>query len=44
MAGPPVEDLGSYNVTNKKVSLNAERARYWIGVGARPSDTLHTFS
>jgi len=41
MAGPPVEDLGSYNVKEKKAHVNAERVRYWLGVGARPSDTMH---
>ncbi len=41
MAGPPVEDLGSYSVMTKKAHLNAERVKYWIGVGAQPTVTVH---
>jgi len=41
MAGPPVEDLGAYSVATKKASIRTDRVQYWIGMGARPSDTVH---
>ena len=43
MAGPPVEDLGSYNTFTKKSTVNKERVAYWVGVGARPTVTVHNF-
>ncbi|KAF9422160.1 hypothetical protein BGZ76_003822 [Entomortierella beljakovae] len=41
----PIEQLGTFNPIPDKdgvkaVSLNFERAKYWISVGARPSDTV----
>ena len=41
MAGPPVEDLGSYNTFTKSAAINKDRASYWLGVGARPTVTAH---
>ena len=41
MAGPPVEDLGSYNSFTKAVNFKKERVEYWLGVGARPTATVH---
>jgi small subunit ribosomal protein S16 len=41
MAGPPVEDLGSYNPFTKTATFKKERASYWIGVGAQPTVTAH---
>jgi small subunit ribosomal protein S16 len=45
--GPPIEELGSYDPRAKsfaeKVKLNAERATYWLGVGAQPSETVNSF-
>ena len=41
MAAPPVEDLGSYSTETKKAHINAERASYWLGVGAQPTATIH---
>ncbi len=41
MAGPPVEDLGSYNPFTKTATFKKERASYWIGVGAQPTITAH---
>ncbi len=35
------ELLGSYDPRSDRVQLNAERIKYWIGVGATVSDTLH---
>ncbi len=42
--GRPVEDLGFYDPRSEKepVRLNAERAKYWLGVGAKPSATVAT--
>lgn len=40
--GKFVEILGHYLPTQqpKVLEVNAERVRYWIGVGAQPSDTV----
>ncbi len=40
--GKPVEQLGFYDPESKKerVRLDAERARYWLEQGAKPSETL----
>lgn len=42
--GRVVEELGTYDPQNRKaeeqVKLNAERIRYWLSVGATPSDTV----
>ena len=35
------ESLGYLNPLTKEVKLNGERAKYWISVGAKPSDTIH---
>ena len=41
MGGKYVEDLGFWNPREKTVSVNKDRATYWIGVGAQPTDTVH---
>ncbi len=43
-----IERIGSYNPMLAKddanrVSINEERAKYWLGVGARPSDRVLRF-
>ncbi len=42
--GPFVEQIGWYDPLaadqSKQVGLNEERAKYWISVGAQPSDTV----
>ena len=43
-----IEKIGTYNplLTNedpKRVSIDAERAKYWLGVGAQLSDRVHIF-
>ena len=43
MAGPPVEDLGSYNTFTKRSRVNKERVAYWLRVGAQPTVTVHNF-
>lgn len=41
--GPVIEQLGWYDPIakdeSKQVNLNVERVKYWLGVGAQPSDT-----
>lgn len=41
--GAPVEVLGSYDPRSKgnPMNVNLERVDYWIGKGAKPTDTLH---
>ncbi len=43
--GRPIEELGFYDPvqatgTDSKFSLKEDRARYWLSVGARPSETV----
>ena len=39
-----VENLGTYNPRTKpaKVEINRVRVKYWIGKGAKPSDSVRT--
>jgi small subunit ribosomal protein S16 len=43
--GESIEEIGTYdNITDPKttkVVVKAERARYWLSVGARPSRMVH---
>lgn len=36
-----VEKLGTYNPKSKERTINADRVKYWMSVGAKPSDTMH---
>jgi len=41
--GTTIEEIGYYHPIAKEdaqISFNEERARYWIGVGAQPTDTV----
>ena len=42
--GVTIEEIGTYQpVTQKEgnqVTVDMERAKYWIGVGAQPTDTV----
>jgi small subunit ribosomal protein S16 len=42
--GRPIEELGTYDPANKDESIqfkcNEERVKYWLGVGAQPSETV----
>ncbi|MBV8939502.1 MAG: 30S ribosomal protein S16 [Alphaproteobacteria bacterium] len=43
-----LEKIGTYNPllkddADKRVVINAERAKYWLSVGAQPSDRVHRF-
>lgn len=40
-SGDYIENLGSYDARTNTKNVNAERASYWLGVGAVPSDTAH---
>jgi small subunit ribosomal protein S16 len=40
-AGRFVEEVGFYNPLTKEKILKADRLKYWIGVGAIASDTVH---
>jgi len=40
-AGRFVEEVGFYNPKTKEKVLKAERIKYWLSVGAKPSPTLH---
>lgn len=39
--GKFIESLGMYNPGNKDNTFNEERIKYWISVGAQPSQTVH---
>jgi len=42
--GRSIEDIGTYNVFEKndeqKYDLNIDRLKYWLSVGAKPSETV----
>ncbi|MEM9883769.1 MAG: 30S ribosomal protein S16 [Planctomycetota bacterium] len=42
--GKPIEQLGHYDPCHKdearQVNLQEDRVRYWLGVGAQPSETV----
>ncbi len=42
--GKPIEELGHFDPCqrdeSKQASLNEERVRYWLSVGAQPSETV----
>jgi small subunit ribosomal protein S16 len=40
-AGRFVEQVGFWNPLTKEKVLKAERIKYWLSVGAKPSATLH---
>jgi small subunit ribosomal protein S16 len=39
--GKFTEIVGTYNPRTKERKINDERVKYWISVGAQPSDTVH---
>jgi len=45
--GRVIEELGSYDPmikdTDERVKLKASRLKYWIGVGAKPSEKVTVF-
>ena len=40
-AGSFVEKVGTYDPKSKQRTIDAERVKYWISVGAQPSPTVH---
>lgn len=40
-AGRFVEEVGFYNPLTKERILKPERIKYWLSVGAKPSDTVY---
>jgi len=36
-----VEKVGSYNPKTKEQTLNTDRIKHWLSVGAQPSGTMH---
>ena len=40
-AGRFVEQVGFYNPLTKEKKLVSERIKYWLSVGAQPSDTVY---
>lgn len=42
-AGRFVEEIGFYNPVTKEKVLNVERIKYWLSVGAKPSNTIFNF-
>ncbi len=36
-----VEEVGFYNPLTKEKNVNKDRIKYWISVGAKPSDTVY---
>ena len=40
-SGKFLEILGAYSARQGEPSLNGDRIKYWISVGAKPSDTVH---
>ena len=43
--GKFIEEIGTYQPLKKdnNVTLDLERAKYWVGKGAQPSDTVASF-
>lgn len=41
LTGRFVEDIGWYNPHTNEFSLKDERVKYWLGVGAQPTDSVH---
>ncbi len=39
--GKFIEIIGNYNPRTKELSIKEDRAKYWLEVGAKPSDTVH---
>jgi small subunit ribosomal protein S16 len=40
-AGNIVELLGTYNPRSKAITLNEERVKHWISMGAQPTGSIH---
>ena len=40
--GKAIEYLGHHDPRKKETKLNVERAKYWLSVGAQPTDTVYS--
>lgn len=40
-SGKFLEELGHYNPKTKERKINADRVKYWLSQGAKPSETVH---
>ncbi|MBQ9630063.1 MAG: 30S ribosomal protein S16 [Treponema sp.] len=41
--GKTIEEIGTYHpieAAEKQININLDRAKYWIGVGAQPTETV----
>ncbi len=41
--GTTIEEIGTYHpieAEDKQISFKEDRAKYWLGVGAQPTDTV----
>lgn len=36
-----IEDVGFYNPLTKQKNLKTDRIKYWVSIGAQPSDTVY---
>lgn len=43
LGGPPIEYVGHYNPATKEGATDKERLMHWLGVGAKPTVTVHNF-
>jgi len=41
--GKSIEDLGYVDPLSKRKSFNAERIKYWLSKGVKPSETIHNW-
>jgi small subunit ribosomal protein S16 len=40
--GKAIEYLGHYDPRSKELKLDIDRAKYWLSVGAKPTETVHS--
>lgn len=41
--GKTIEEIGTYHpieAQDKQININLDRAKYWMGVGAQPTETV----
>jgi small subunit ribosomal protein S16 len=40
LGGPPVEDLGAYDLRTKQLTAQKDRVAHWLTIGAQPTATV----
>ena len=40
--GQYLENVGTYNPATEELNIQSDRALYWLGVGAQPTETVRT--